>query len=108
MQATTPSHYRNLQHAATNTTNRTTTLPTKHTTTQPPPQSTRPALRGDGDYAGACCGKRVEVIKAGVRWYFGMFAMHEVDAGVCYATGCNAKAIDFNVAGGCNCDGGDI
>ncbi|KAI8470170.1 MAG: hypothetical protein J3K34DRAFT_458970 [Monoraphidium minutum] len=58
-----------------------------------------PALRGDGDYAGACCGVRAEVAKAGARWFLGAYSIHEVDAGVCYATGCNNRTISKTLAG---------
>lgn len=66
----------------------------------PPTHShVRTALRGEGDYAGACCGVRAEVAKAGARWFSAAYAIHEVDAGMCYATGCNAKAINLPLAG---------
>lgn len=56
------------------------------------------ALRGDGAYAGACCGVRAEVVKAAARWWSAAFTLHEVDAGICYATGCNARAINWALA----------
>lgn len=60
----------------------------------------RPALRGDGEYASACCGVRAEVAKAGGLWYSAAFSLHEFNAGICYATGCNNKtAGGFDIAG---------
>ncbi|KAI8470169.1 MAG: hypothetical protein J3K34DRAFT_458969 [Monoraphidium minutum] len=56
------------------------------------------ALRGDSDFTGACCGVRAEVAKAGARWFSAAYAMHEVDAGVCYATGCNNRTISKTLA----------
>lgn len=66
------------------------------------PQNATPnsaALRGNGSYDGACCGVRAEVAKAASRWWLAAFAIHEVDAGVCFATGCNNKTVNWEVAG---------
>ncbi|GBF89064.1 hypothetical protein Rsub_01781 [Raphidocelis subcapitata] len=57
------------------------------------------ALRGDGDFAGKCCGVRAEAAKAGARWFSAVYSIHEVDAGVCFATGCNNRTINFPLAG---------
>ena len=58
------------------------------------------ALRGDGAYAGACCGVRAEVALAGTHWFLAAYSIHEVDAGVCYATGCNNRTKNLPLAGG--------
>jgi hypothetical protein len=59
----------------------------------------RAALRGDGDYASACCGVRAEVAKAGARWFSAVYSLHEIGAGTCFATGCNNKTINLPLAG---------
>jgi hypothetical protein len=55
-------------------------------------------LKGEGAYAGACCGVRAEAARAAALWYSMAYAIHEVDAGVCYATGCNNRTINFELA----------
>ncbi|GBF89066.1 hypothetical protein Rsub_01783 [Raphidocelis subcapitata] len=56
------------------------------------------ALRGDGDFAGKCCGVRAEAAKAGARWFCAVYSIHKIDAGVCFATGCQNE-VDFTLAG---------
>jgi hypothetical protein len=70
--------------------------------TKPPNPAHTPhsaALRGDGDFAGVCCGVRAAAAKAGARWFSAVYSIHEVDAGVCYATGCNNRTINLPLAG---------
>ncbi|KAI8476853.1 MAG: hypothetical protein J3K34DRAFT_502558 [Monoraphidium minutum] len=43
------------------------------------------AVRGDGDYAGKCCGVRAEASIAGARWFSMIYSIHEINAGMCYA-----------------------
>lgn len=65
----------------------------------PPPKTHSAALRGDGAYAGTCCGVRAEVARAAARWLAVAYGWFQLDSGVCSSTGCNSQPVNFTTAG---------
>ncbi|KAI8476855.1 MAG: hypothetical protein J3K34DRAFT_502559 [Monoraphidium minutum] len=50
------------------------------------------ALRGTNTFSSMCCGVRTELAKAGAHWLSAAFALHKLNSGVCYLSGCNGQS----------------